>query len=62
MVVAASGKALGGGATGTAASSSDRKPPLAPSAGHNVGGWGAEDIDDDRSEAMQVACDVQMHC
>jgi hypothetical protein len=46
---------------GTGASSHDRKPPLASSAGRNVGGWGAEDIDDDRSEAVQVACDVHIN-
>jgi hypothetical protein len=48
---------------GTATSSTDRNPPLAAaSTGLTVGGWGAEDTDEDRSEVVQVTCGLQLHC
>ena len=49
---------------GTATSSTDRNPPLATasSTGLTVGGWGAEDTAEDRSEVVQVTCGLQPHC
>jgi hypothetical protein len=45
---------------GRGAGFTDRKPQLAAasSSGHTVGGWGAEDTDDDRCAVVQVMCDA----
>ena len=54
-VSAASGKSSGGTMMGTGVSSADRNTPLAvASAGLTIGGWGAEDTDDERSEVVQM--------
>jgi hypothetical protein len=58
-VAAASGKTSGGRGMGTATSSTDLA--TASSTGLTVGGWGAEDTDEDRSEVVQVTCDLQLH-
>ena len=46
---------LAGRGGGAVAFSAVRKPPANAD---NVGGWGAEDTDDDRPSLMQVTCDV----
>jgi hypothetical protein len=54
-VAGASAKAVAGRGGGAVAFSAVRKPPANAD---NVGGWGAEDTDDDRPSLMQVMCDV----
>ena len=58
--VAASGKPAGGRNTATGTSANNRKPNLVvPSTLlDTVGGWGAEDADEDRPQGMQVTCDM----
>ena len=58
--VAASAKPAGGRNTATGTSANNRKPNLVvPSTlSDTVGGWGAEDTDEDRPQGMQVTCDI----